>query len=142
MAKVKEKGKRANVEPNDLQERSAVFCLFTCPKECSAGSPLPSAHCSPHFCFASKTQTSYKTASCRPVALTVRASDSKSGGWGFESLLACQENQGVSWKAVCFFSVVRLFWYKIGTRFRCLAGKGPFFPALKRLQFSPCSQAG
>lgn len=28
----------------------------------------------------------------RPVALTARASDSKSEGWGFESLLACQEN--------------------------------------------------
>ena len=27
----------------------------------------------------------------RPVALTARASDSKSGGWGFESLLACIE---------------------------------------------------
>ena len=27
---------------------------------------------------------------CRPVALTARASDSKSEGWGFESLLACQ----------------------------------------------------
>ncbi len=26
----------------------------------------------------------------RPVALTARASDSKSEGWGFESLLACQ----------------------------------------------------
>ena len=26
----------------------------------------------------------------RPVALTVRAPDSKSGCWGFESLLACQ----------------------------------------------------
>ena len=25
----------------------------------------------------------------RPVALTARAPDSKSGGWGFESLLAC-----------------------------------------------------
>ena len=25
----------------------------------------------------------------RPVALMARASDSKSGGWGFESLLAC-----------------------------------------------------
>ena len=25
----------------------------------------------------------------RPVALTARASDSKSEGWGFESLLAC-----------------------------------------------------
>jgi hypothetical protein len=25
----------------------------------------------------------------RPVALTVRAPDSKSGSWGFESLLAC-----------------------------------------------------
>lgn len=28
----------------------------------------------------------------RPVALTARASDSKSEGWGFESLLACQIN--------------------------------------------------
>jgi preprotein translocase subunit SecE len=28
--------------------------------------------------------------SCRPVALIGRASDSKSGCWGFESLLACQ----------------------------------------------------
>jgi hypothetical protein len=28
----------------------------------------------------------------RPVALTARASDSKSEGWGFESLLACQKN--------------------------------------------------
>ena len=27
----------------------------------------------------------------RPVALMARASDSKSGGWGFESLLACIE---------------------------------------------------
>ena len=27
---------------------------------------------------------------CRPVALTARAPDSKSGCWGFESLLACQ----------------------------------------------------
>ncbi len=27
----------------------------------------------------------------RPVALTARASDSKSEGWGFESLLACHE---------------------------------------------------
>ena len=27
----------------------------------------------------------------RPVALMARASDSKSGGWGFESLLACVE---------------------------------------------------
>jgi hypothetical protein len=26
----------------------------------------------------------------RPVALTARASDSKSEGWGFKSLLACQ----------------------------------------------------
>lgn len=26
----------------------------------------------------------------RPVARTARAPDSKSGGWGFESLLACQ----------------------------------------------------
>ncbi len=26
---------------------------------------------------------------CRPVALIGRASDSKSEGWGFESLLAC-----------------------------------------------------
>jgi hypothetical protein len=32
----------------------------------------------------------YKKLACRPVALTVRASDSKSEGWGFESLLACQ----------------------------------------------------
>ena len=57
------------------------------------------------FSFTSKSQTSYKVSSCRPVALTVRASDSKSGGWGFESLLACQGNQGVSWKAVCLFKV-------------------------------------
>ena len=28
----------------------------------------------------------------RPVALTARASDSKSEGWGFKSLLACQYN--------------------------------------------------
>ncbi len=28
----------------------------------------------------------------RPVALTARASDSKSEGWGFESLLACHNN--------------------------------------------------
>ena len=27
----------------------------------------------------------------RPVALMARAPDSKSGGWGFESLLACIE---------------------------------------------------
>ncbi len=57
------------------------------------------------FSFTSKSQTSYKVSSCRPVALTVRASDSKSGGWGFESLLACQGYQGVSWKAVCLFKV-------------------------------------
>ena len=31
---------------------------------------------------------------CRPVALTARASDSKSEGWGFESLLACQLKRG------------------------------------------------
>jgi hypothetical protein len=30
----------------------------------------------------------------RPVALTARASDSKSEGWGFESLLACHINEG------------------------------------------------
>ena len=48
------------------------------------------------FCFTSKSQTSYKICSCRPVALTVRAPDSKSGGWGFESLLACQGYQGVT----------------------------------------------
>jgi hypothetical protein len=36
----------------------------------------------------------YKGLACRPVALTVRASDSKSEGWGFESLLACQRFQG------------------------------------------------
>jgi preprotein translocase SecE subunit len=29
----------------------------------------------------------------RPVALTARAPDSKSGWWGFESLLACQEGE-------------------------------------------------
>ena len=28
----------------------------------------------------------------RPVALTARASDSKSEGWGFKSLLACHNN--------------------------------------------------
>ena len=39
-------------------------------------------------------RTGYRVCACRPVALTVRASDSKSEGWGFESLLACQENQG------------------------------------------------
>ena len=50
-----------------------------------AGLPRPCP-----FSFASKRQTSYKICSCRPVALTVRAPDSKSGGWGFESLLACQ----------------------------------------------------
>jgi hypothetical protein len=35
------------------------------------------------------TASRYKSLGCRPVALTVRAPDSKSGGWGFESLLAC-----------------------------------------------------
>jgi hypothetical protein len=30
----------------------------------------------------------------RPVALTARASDSKSEGWGFKSLLACHMNEG------------------------------------------------
>jgi hypothetical protein len=29
---------------------------------------------------------------CRPVALIGRASDSKSEGWGFESLLACHSD--------------------------------------------------
>ncbi len=47
----------------------------------------------PAFSFTSRSKTGYKSRSCRPVALTARASDSKSEGWGFESLLACQENQ-------------------------------------------------
>ena len=60
------------------------------------GHPAQGGRSSRHFCFASQPQSGYKECSCRPVALTVRASDSKSGGWGFESLLACQENQGVT----------------------------------------------
>ena len=35
----------------------------------------------------------------RPVALTARASDSKSEGWGFESLLACHLNSAEELKA-------------------------------------------
>ena len=35
----------------------------------------------------------------RPVALTARASDSKSEGWGFKSLLACQKTiHGLTWE--------------------------------------------
>lgn len=37
----------------------------------------------------------YTDAECRPVALTARASDSKSEGWGFKSLLACHVPLGV-----------------------------------------------
>jgi hypothetical protein len=83
-----------------------------------------------HFSFTTKSQTSYKVCSCRPVALTVRASDSKSEGWGFESLLACQGNQWVSRKAVCPFEVCVLsinswrndFWPSL-----CLIPKMPPF---------------
>ena len=49
----------------------------------------------PNFPFTSKIDLAIRWRVPRPVALTVRAPDSKSGCWGFESLLACQTNQGV-----------------------------------------------
>lgn len=50
--------------------------------------------------------------SYRPVARTARAPDSKSGGWGFESLLACRQTFGVAIemisKATKFLSEVKV----------------------------------
>lgn len=47
-----------------------------------------------------------QSSSNRPVALIGRAADSKSAGWGFKSLLACQTLGVKMNKVVSFFSEV------------------------------------
>ena len=42
-----------------------------------------------YFCSLASSFCVLLSRICRPVALIGRASDSKSEGWGFESLLAC-----------------------------------------------------
>src|SRR5215472_13238496 len=46
--------------------------------------------------------SSKSTRAYRPVARTVRAPDSKSGGWGFKSLLACFLSGTVIRHKLCF----------------------------------------
>ena len=72
--------------------------------------------------------TRYKDPNRRPVALTVRAPDSKSGGWGFESLLACQGYQGVSRNRLLLFVFLGKFCHNFA--------KNGFSPLLLLLPFS------
>ena len=69
--------------------QSQADVRLVCVQSPSGGYSWDSCEAASLFSLYMAGRNGYKGLACRPVALTVRASDSKSEGWGFESLLAC-----------------------------------------------------